>query len=724
MKPETHVFRQCRNRETGPAVRPGGRAAWLAIAAMAVCLGGVAARAQELTLPVYDPANPEMVLVSSLDELNTALAGGTRIIFVAPGNYFSDTRLTVTVSSGGTAEAPRYLIYHDPANPGDETHPVHMPPEKRAIFKCLRIFGASYCVLDRLTVDGGKHRNYITGVGEPGRSDVTDSGIPRSEGTSGPFTPSCHNTLNRMLYQHIREGVIQINDGCHFNTIQNCVIRKTPLPDGDWVGICLMAWRGRAGKAEVWGTRIVNNEIYDVNDGIQLFHHSIIDPLLPDYRGTLIKNNDIYVTPAIYSDGKGNLDPNGTYSASENAIDIKASSASAAPQDWVRIENNRMWGFRFLDDNLAGSNDHGFAVVIHNNIGGKRGYILIRNNIVMDTVNGIGIKDHSNVSVLNNVFYDIKRLGHDGKTEPYENSMALSLKGPSTEVYNNLLIRGDHQWCSLRDTAGVDVKNNLIVDIPSVSLHNYSAVTADYNAYYNSPKRLAAPGTNDTVSTSSLVPGHTDRVVTRKRITGPEQVIIPCGQIGPGSPLRTMPPELLGARPGMGVNDELVPLPPIANQSPEISSYFPETPFSMDAGTSQVFEIQPEDDDGDPLSCSWKLDGVETGAADPSYEYSPQESDAGEHVMSVTVSDGRGGSAAFSWTVKVLVDGEDQDRGDGSAGDRDDDSAKDSGNGASSGGCALGNPAGGPAAAVLPYLLLVALWAFGRRRAGEGAKRS
>jgi hypothetical protein len=106
----------------------------IAIASYMACgLSAACSSAQDLQLPTYTPADPEMRLVANLTELDAALAAGTRIIFVAPGNYFVDVDSMVTIRSGGTADAPRYLLYHDPANPSDSTHPVHMPPKSQSI---------------------------------------------------------------------------------------------------------------------------------------------------------------------------------------------------------------------------------------------------------------------------------------------------------------------------------------------------------------------------------------------------------------------------------------------------------------------------------------------------------------------------------------------------------------------------------------------------------------
>jgi hypothetical protein len=89
------------------------------------------------------------------------------------------------------------------------------------------------------------------------------------------------------------------------------------------------------------------------------------------------------------------------------------------------------------------------------------------------------------------------------------------------------------------------------------------------------------------------------------------------------------------------------------NTAPEISSASPESPFEMNAGEAQVFEIWPHDDDGDVLTGTWKLDGVEVGDGGMTYAYSTSNDDAGPHNLEVTVSDGKGGTAAHNWAITV-----------------------------------------------------------------------
>lgn len=512
-----------------------------------------------VSIPAYDSQNTSMALVTNLTELNAALAADKQYVYVAPGNYFVDLSSAIQLTTSGTENNKKYLVYYDPENPTGQTHPVHMTDAKRAKFRTIEIRGASWWVLDRLTVENGNKTNWITGIGELGRADVRADGLPVDAGTTGPFTASTNNVLNRMLYQGTSEDVIAINESCHGNTIQNTVIRDSTLPDQDWVGIDMMAWRGVAGSALIQDTCIINNEIYNVNDGIQLFNHPNIANG-SDYRRTQIVNNDIYVTSAIYTDGQGNLDPDGDYSASENALDIKTSTFSTDPADAVIVQDNRIWGYKLLDSNIAGSSDNGYAVIIHNPVDNNNqttGNLLFRGNIITDSMWGVYISLQNNVSVLGNIVYNTMRNNHDGQTHPFKNSAAAGIGGKEIEVYFNLFLTGDFYWSWTSLTQNPDIKGNVIANFASgYYLGTSTGVVADYNLYYGATQ-LASPGTNDVVAAGGAIPNHDTKTFIRKRITAPEEYSIPYGLPTDQSALYDIPSGTIGATADRGIDDAL-----------------------------------------------------------------------------------------------------------------------------------------------------------------------
>lgn len=88
-----------------------------------------------------------------------------------------------------------------------------------------------------------------------------------------------------------------------------------------------------------------------------------------------------------------------------------------------------------------------------------------------------------------------------------------------------------------------------------------------------------------------------------------------------------------------------------ANRAPNITSYSPETPVSMQAGTSQDSTITAEDPDGGTPSAQWYLNGSAiTDATSYTYKFTP--SSAGTYNLSVVVSDGEL-TDIQEWTITV-----------------------------------------------------------------------
>ena len=112
-------------------------------------------------------------------------------------------------------------------------------------------------------------------------------------------------------------------------TVQRCVIRESRSGTLDSSGIQV---KGQREWPEVVEIRILDNEIYNVGDGIQITPN-LDHPSSP--IEVLIEGNDLYLEPSRYIGDNTTLD--------ENAIDVKA--GSDRPESTV-IRNNRMWGMR------------------------------------------------------------------------------------------------------------------------------------------------------------------------------------------------------------------------------------------------------------------------------------------------------------------------------------------------------------------------------------------
>jgi hypothetical protein len=74
-----------------------------------------------------------------------------------------------------------------------------------------------------------------------------------------------------------------------------------------------------------------------------------------------------------------------------------------------------------------------------------------------------------------------------------------------------------------------------------------------------------------------------------------------------------------------------------------IDSSVPGSPHVMSEGDSRTFEVYASDADGDPLAYTWVLDGAVILTGSPSFTWIAPVGSAGEHRLTVGVTDGHGG---------------------------------------------------------------------------------
>jgi hypothetical protein len=90
------------------------------------------------------------------------------------------------------------------------------------------------------------------------------------------------------------------------------------------------------------------------------------------------------------------------------------------------------------------------------------------------------------------------------------------------------------------------------------------------------------------------------------------------------------------------------------NAPPSIDSYMPaDDPVVMTLGETETFEVFASDPDADDvLAYAWKVDGAPVeGQTASSMDYTAAS--AGPHTITVTVSDGNGGTAGHTWNLTV-----------------------------------------------------------------------
>jgi hypothetical protein len=204
------------------------------------------------------------------------------------------------------------------------------------------------------------------------------------------------------------------------------------------------------------GTIIVNNEIYNYGDAIgigQMKGDTGGAPLdlTTGIPGTVIAENDLYVTPAYVESMNS-----GATGCIENAIDVKTGSMD--PQNPVRIENNRLWGYRRVGS-CSGAGE-GIAIQCVTR------HVVIRHNLIFDLPHGVRTEGWHTVAngpctipnppasrfvtVLGNLFYGIVPFPTQFD-DPEINGVITRLATENERFENNLF----SQSATFLATAGV-----------------------------------------------------------------------------------------------------------------------------------------------------------------------------------------------------------------------------------------------------------------------------
>ncbi|HOX07162.1 MAG TPA: Ig-like domain-containing protein [Planctomycetota bacterium] len=92
------------------------------------------------------------------------------------------------------------------------------------------------------------------------------------------------------------------------------------------------------------------------------------------------------------------------------------------------------------------------------------------------------------------------------------------------------------------------------------------------------------------------------------------------------------------------------------NDPPLIDSAMPaEATLTINVGDAVTFEVYASDPDGNALSYAWTRAGAAAGGNSASYTFTGTAADVGgTRTVAVTVADGKGGTAVWSWQVAVL----------------------------------------------------------------------
>lgn len=353
---------------------------------------------------------------------------------------------------------------------------------------------------------------------------------------------SYNNVVNRILATGTGWSNYFADGGADTNTLQNSVIRNNPRARGmDIMGIVI---------CNASNTRVVNNEVYDTGS-----HHLQISECGGGTPGTVIENNDMYFTPAVYTDCNGNSTSSGPCSAGEAILSFKDSGNSGNP---IRVIHNRLWGARVNDMNACCTGASGAVI---SPVGGgytDSRWFLFLNNIISDAQNafewttwqGGSVYQHS---IVGNLIHDI-RAYHSGTT-----SAAFWWGGAgsvnNSEFYLNTVIN-TNAVAAMDKNSNTDWRCNVFMSSGALNGGLGSGTTVENNAFYATASRSTTAA--GTVSYGNIADANTAGYsYWRKLKTSPEQVTVANARPTATSPHRHGCESQPGSRVGLGIDDAI-----------------------------------------------------------------------------------------------------------------------------------------------------------------------
>ncbi|MEP0366886.1 MAG: Ig-like domain-containing protein [Cyclobacteriaceae bacterium] len=565
-----------------------------------------------IEIPTYDANDPDMMLIDSNEDWGAINDEGKTCFFVAPGDYTGLGEIEITTS--GTAENRRWLVYFDPENPSDvTTHPVDMPAEKRAEFERIGIEG-SFWVIDRLygtATEGSKNPTFV----------LNESNI----------------IVNRVLCEGGGGGAGQVSIGDSEIVLQNSVLRNTQIiPNNDIHSIKL---------SEGVDVRIVNNEIYNfAGDGVQLGDKT------ESFKGVIIYNNDFYIDPSLYPEEVDEI-------PHENAIDIKQAGVPGGPRNHVTIRNNRFRNIAHTPGGTSPNPDQG--TIDFSNINEPKSHVLVEGNIFynckipFDTKGGGTM---TNFTITKNLIYNATRFGFwiTGEVSKHEVSFNTIIGVTQFEE--------DQNWID-SESDQLEIYGNLIVNGGNYSLKD-GGYTSDFNVFYNTTV-TSAEGSNSMILESLESSDLEDYCYEFKMHTTAETLCIPNARPTQSAAFTHLTADqYFGDIVDVGVDDSNYnqdwcgALYPVSVDGFPVVSFA--QPYNQDtiAGTFSI-GVLATDTDNDLSDVQLFLDGIALG--DPmttqpfTYSWNTNQSDDGFYTLKAKVSD-QTGNITYSEPITVFVD--------------------------------------------------------------------
>lgn len=455
----------------------------------------------DFVAPVCDTANPKHFFItqtSDWDEINNP---AYEVFCVQPGDYRSwNSGAVLTLSANGTASNPRWIMLHDPGNPGETSHPVHLDASQQAIMPHFKIIDGDYWHIYRITVKG-----YSSSSGNVINTDGTRfSHMLIEEGEKSAF-PRVVGMNGNYIFQ--------------YNVHRNIV----PGPSGvDRVAFYIET-------CDFQPCIIVRNEIINpAADAIQVAGTNY-------HGGIRIDENEMYMTDARRTDCDTGLhDPDGLCATNELMIVFKDPRTEPAEPSY--ITNNVIHHSYYFDgvSCCTSSKAPAPAINIGSGFAGPLTNIVVENNIIFESSQGIssannGTAGAQDISVRRNLLYKIASL-----SDKFEgNAVALrNHTGYGIIERNNVVVDGSAGLMTSNKRTK-DHQCNIAIDAGDVVYYSTSGIWANNHAY---GLTAIKPGTGYVNQGDAADSRHTDMCITINWITNPSTYCIPYGKIAPDSP--------------------------------------------------------------------------------------------------------------------------------------------------------------------------------------------
>lgn len=452
---------------------------------------------QNLILPSCDSSNPEVQIINENIDWEHINDSDKTIFCVSPGDYSDISPISIDIN--GTSTKLRYILL----NNGNNEHPVNLDYTDLAKSR-LEFHSSDYWVVDRLAYweDENPHNKMIV------------------------LENSSHNIFNRILGKDVASG-ISFYTGSDDNVIQNSHMEKTQwsvdfavnernesnrtsgLPHYNkriFADTAAFQLVGANPNESLKNNIITHNEVINFIDAVQLVRkdnaeynasiHGTINPRL-NGEGTIIEDNNFYVTPLVYTDGHGNFIHDGNKSVTENALDFKFGSLNR--NNPVIVKNNVMFGYRPVDNTYGSLSDNGNAMVFH--FGARD--IIVEKNYIFDSNKGFAIggprgdeQGAYNLTFRDNIFYKLPGAGVYMEGPHGDKNTTLFLTAKNILIQHNIFAKAgtDHKEIYLNsslhiyNTEGVTIDNNSFIDSSQMyfaAMHGKNYASKDLNITNN-----------------------------------------------------------------------------------------------------------------------------------------------------------------------------------------------------------------------------------------------